>query len=372
VTKELLEIAARVERLSQGDNAVLATVVDVQGSSYRLPGAKMLILKNGETVGMVSGGCLEADVLERAKKVIATGSPCVFTYDTTGDENSVFRLNMGCRGVVRIILEKADEKSPLMRAMRSVIETRQPVAVATLIDSAGPVGARAFLDKTGEFATDGHSSFFNDNPELREYCKQVFDTSPGTRTFETPEGPFEFSFEVISPPIALHIFGAGADAIPLAAAANNLGWQVTVFDHRPAFVTAERFPNAQNRFLTRDDEPRPDIVIDNLTAAVVMAHTYDRDRENLARLLASDAFYIGALGPKRRTDQMLNELAEQGSSFSNDQLARLFAPAGLDIGADTPEAIGLSIIAEINAALHNRAGGFLRERKSPIYDRKNR
>jgi len=372
VTKELLEIAGRVERLRPDDNAVLATVVDVQGSSYRLPGAKMLVLKDGETVGMVSGGCLEADVLERAKKVAATGQPCVFTYDTTGDETSVFRLNMGCRGVVRILLEKADKNSLTLRTMRSVVLTRQPAVVATLIDPAGSIGARASLNKNGEFAADGLPSFFNDNQEFRESCRQTFDSGPGTKKFKTPEGSFEFSFGVIRPPIALHIFGAGADAIPLANAANDLGWQVTVVDHRPALITESRFPNAQDRFLTRDDEPPPRILIDNLTAAVVMAHNYDRDRENLARLLSSDAFYVGALGPKRRTDQMLDELAERDPGFSNKQFGRHFAPAGLDIGADTPESIALSIIGEINAALHNRAGGFLRERRTPIYDRKNR
>jgi xanthine/CO dehydrogenase XdhC/CoxF family maturation factor len=300
--------------------------------------------------------------------VVATGKPCVFTYDTTGDESSVFRLNMGCRGVVRILLEKADKNSLVVRTMRSVVQNRQPVIVATLIDPAGSIGARASVDKNGEFTTDGLPAFFNGNTEFRE----SFDGGSGTKRFETPEGSFEFSFNIIQPPIALHIFGAGADAIPLADAANNLGWQVSILDHRPAFVTKSRFPDAQNRFLVRDDEPQPDISIDKLTAAVVMAHNYDRDRENLARLLSSDAFYIGALGPKRRTDQMLNELAERGSHFSTEQLERLFAPAGLDIGADTPESIALSIIAEINAALHNRTGGHLRERKSPIYDRKNR
>lgn len=372
MTRELLEIAARVERLGPDESAVLATVVDVRGSSYRLPGAKMLILENGETVGMVSGGCLEADVLERAKKVIATRRASVFTYDTTGDENSVFRLNMGCRGVVRILLEKADENSLALRTMRSIIQDRQPVVVATLIDPIDSIGARASLDKNGEFTGSGLPSFLDDNQEFRESCRQTFDSGPRTKHFETPEGSFEFTFEIIQPPVALHIFGAGADAIPLADAANELGWQVTVVDHRPAFITESRFPNAQDRFLTRDDEPSPRIVIDDLTAAVVMAHNYDRDRENLARLLSSDAFYVGALGPRRRTDQMLNELAESGSGFSNKQLERLFAPAGLDIGADAPESIAVSIIAEINAALHNRAGGFLRERQSPIYDRRNR
>jgi len=369
VTRELLEIAAKIEQLHPEHSAVLATVVDVRGSSYRLPGAKMLILENGETVGMVSGGCLEADVLERAKKVIATNRSCVFTYDTTGDENSVFRLNMGCRGVVRILLEKADKNSLLLRTMRSVVQNRQPVVVATLIDSADGIGARASLDKNGEFKSDGLPSFLNDDAEFRESCRQAFDCASGTKKIETPRGLFEFSFEVIQPPIALHIFGAGADAIPLAAAAGSLGWQVTILDHRPAFVTESRFPDAQYRFLLRDDEPQPDITIDNLTAAVVMAHNYDRDRENLERLLSSDAFYVGALGPRRRTGQML---ADRGLSFSDERCNRLFAPSGLDIGADTPESIAVSIIAEINAALHDRSGGFLRERQSPIYDRKNR
>ena len=368
MTRELLEIAARTERLGPDESAVLATVVDVQGSSYRLPGAKMLILENGETVGMVSGGCLEADVLERAKKVIATGRPCVFTYDTTGDENSVFRLNMGCRGVVRILLEKADENCLVLRTMRSVVQNRQPVVVATLINSADAIGARASLDKNGEFTIESLPAFFNDNAELLESCKQIFDSGPGTKTFQTPDGSFEFSFEIMQPPVALHIFGAGADAIPLASTATNLGWQVTVLDHRPAFVTESRFPAAKDRILIRDEAPEPYILIDNMTAAVVMAHNYDRDRENLARLLPSDAFYIGVLGPKRRTDQILNEVTERGSQLSTEQLQRLFAPAGLDIGADTPETIALSIIAEINATYHNRAGGFLRERQIPIYD----
>ena len=372
MTRELLEIAAQIEQLGPKNSAVLATVVDVRGSSYRLPGAKMLILENGETIGMVSGGCLEADILERAKKVAATGQPCVFTYDTTGDENSVFRLNMGCRGVVRILLEIANENSLILRTMRIVIDQRKPMVVATLIDSADSIGSRASLDGDGGFDTDELSPFLKDDLDLRRSFETAFETGPGTQIFETPEGSVEFSFEVIQPPVALHIFGAGADAIPLAASANNLGWQVTVFDHRPAFLTENRFPSARARFLIRDDEPRPDISIDDLTASVVMSHNHDHDRENLAYLLSSDAFYIGALGPGRRTDQMLNELKNRGLKVSNDQLNRLFAPAGLDIGADSPEGIALSIIAEINAALHNREGGFLRDRQGPIYERNNR
>lgn len=262
----------------------------------------MLMLADGSTVGTVSGGCLEADVLEHAKKVLQKGEAEVFTYDTTGDENSVFSLNMGCRGVIAIKLEPVDAASPIIGEMRSAYEDRI-----------------------------------------------------GTDEFETP--------------VAVMLFGAGADAVPLVRIASELGWQVTIHDHRPAFLTEERFPDAQYLVLQNVDEP-PKITADDRTAGVIMTHNYARDRFILPALLASDAFYVGALGPKRRTEQLLEELAANGQTFSEEQLKRLFAPVGLDIGADTPESIALSIIGEIQSVLKHRNGGNLRNRTGSIYDRK--
>lgn len=262
----------------------------------------MLMLENGDTFGTVSGGCLEADVLERAKKVLKSSVAETFTYDTTGDEDSVFSLNMGCRGVVDILLEPIAKDSELITKMRAAYEHREP----------------------------------NDE-------------------FETP--------------IAVMLFGAGADAVPFVRIAAELGWQVTVHDHRPAFLTEERFPDAQKLILQPVDES-PQIQADDRTAGVIMTHNYARDRFILPELLDSNAFYVGALGPKRRTEQILEEIAANGRTFTEDKLARLFAPVGLDIGADTPESIALSIIGEIQSVLKNRKGTSLRYRQGSIYDRK--
>lgn len=289
--------------LADEEKAILATVVDVRGSGYRLPGARMLMLANGDTYGTVSGGCLEADVLERAKKVLASGVAETFTYDTTGDENSVFSMNMGCRGVIDIMLEPIGKDSPLIAKMRS-----------------------AYVDRE---ASD--------------------------------------EFEV---PVAVMLFGAGADAVPFVRIASELGWRVTVHDHRPGFLTEERFPDARELILQNVDEPPTPIAADGRTAGVIMTHNYQRDRFVLPALLASNVFYIGALGPKRRTEQLLEELAATGQTFTAEQLNRLFAPAGLDIGADTPEGIALSIIGEIQSVLRSRNGGHLRNRQGSIYDRK--
>lgn len=300
--KEIKEILASIDRLADGEKAILATVVDVRGSGYRLPGARMLMLANGDTYGTVSGGCLEADVLERAKKVLASGEAETFTYDTTGDENSVFSMNMGCRGVIEILLEPIGKGSELIAKMRS-----------------------AYFDRE---ASD--------------------------------------EFEV---PVAVMLFGAGADAVPFVRIASEMGWQVTVHDYRPAFLTRERFPDARELILQNVDEPPAAIAADDRTAGVIMTHNYQRDRFVLPALLTSNVFYIGALGPKRRTEQLLDEITTAGQIFSEDQLARLFAPAGLDIGADTPEGIALSIIGEIQSVLRSRNGGHLRNRQGSIYDR---
>lgn len=300
--KEINEILRSVASLADGEKAILATVIDVRGSGYRLPGARMLMLANGDTFGTVSGGCLEADVLERAKKLLGTGRAEVFTYDTTGDENSVFSMNMGCRGVIEIRLEPIGKDSALIEKMRSAYENR-----------------------------------------------------------EASEG-----FEI---PVAVMLFGAGADAVPFVNIASELGWQVTVHDHRPAFLTGERFPAARKLIRQNVDEDLAPILADDRTAAVIMTHNYNRDRIILPALIRSNVFYIGTLGPKKRTEQLLEELVSNGDSFTVDQLERLYAPIGLDIGADTPESIALSIIGEIQSVLKNRDSGHLRDRVGSIYDR---
>jgi len=369
-----MEIVARVGLFDPDTQAVLATVIDVRGSGYRLPGARMLILESGETFGTVSGGCLEADVLERAKKVLKSGKAEVFTYDTTEDENSVFSLNMGCRGVMRVLVEPIGPKSEINKLFSCVWHERKKRTLATYIGGdAGEkiqIGERVFLAPNGGVVegTNIVNSFPGMDDDLRTF--QEADAVYETMRYVNEQGEAEFAFESLLPPVLLLVLGAGADAVPLARTAFDLGWQVRVYDHRPAFLNHERFPDADQVPLAKnaviDLEPNTD----NLTAIISMNHNYERDKESIAAALRTNAFYIGALGPKKRTEQILDELREQGDEISTDALKRLRYPAGLDIGGDTPESIAISIVAEIQSVLRNRSAAPLRDRASSIYDRK--
>lgn len=369
MSKEIREIIEKLNILAPGEKAVLATVVDVQGSSYRLPGAKMLILKNGACVGTVSGGCLETDVLEKAKRVLKTDAPEVLTYDTAKHEDSVFSLNMGCRGVIRILLEPITPDHVLTGTFQFINEHRFSHTVGTLISFESNynvrLGGRIFYSKFDQFDFQNLPNYLESLSELKNDCENFFyqnGEKPTYKYYQLEQGKFEFFFENIKPPVSLLIFGAGADAIPLAETGKNLGWQVTVIDHRPAYASKERFSSADEILHVRPENLAEQLTIDENTVAVVMTHNFESDKLIQKYLFGTNAQYIGALGPKKRTEKLL---AEIGESWREN----LFAPVGLDIGADTPELIALSIAAEIQSVLKNRAGGFLRHRKGSIYGR---
>lgn len=365
--KEIQEILKKIESLQPNEKAILATVVDVQGSSYRLPGAKMLILENGDTFGTVSGGCLEADVLERAKQVLETGEPQVFVYDTTKDVDSVFSLNMGCRGVIRILLERVGSRmsNSAIHFFKSRKIVKFPAYLATLITSNGKykIGTRADIDWTGPKS----SEFFDGEDEIIWRENKINWDSPKSflKTFEFGEVFVEY----VAPPTNILIFGAGSDAVPLADIAKSVGWHVTVVDHRKKFANEERFLTADEILISHPEQTSENIKVGESSVAVVMTHNYEHDKNILRVLLKSNAKYIGKLGPKRRSENMLREFQEEGLGFTEDELAKFYSPVGLDIGADTPEAIALSIVAEIQAVLSGRDGGFLRNRKGSIYGR---
>ena len=368
--KEIQNILEKAEALKGGEKAILATVVDVVGSGYRRPGARMLIDKNGYSIGTVSGGCLEADVLERAKKVLLTGEPVVITYDTTQDENSVFGLSMGCRGIVRILLETFEKESILQRVLQIGFERRERQFTGTLISSNSDffVGGRIFYSDVEQFNFQNLPVILENFDELQVDIKNFFerDSKSEIRDYKIGEKTFEMFFEAINPPLNLLLFGAGYDAVPLINFAKEIGWRVSVVDHRAAFANAERLPNADEIIVSNSEDLSDEIFRDENSVAVIMTHNYERDRNILRRLLHSKCRYIGALGPKKRTQKLLEEI---GENYSSEQLAKLHAPVGLDIGAYSPEAIALSIAAEINSVLNNRRGGFLRERQGSIYAR---
>jgi xanthine dehydrogenase accessory factor len=302
---------------------------------------------------------------------LKSGRSEVFVYDTTQEENSVFSLNMGCRGVVRILLEQVGADSSLLNILQEVRDCRNTFTAATLISSDTGIGGRMFYKGDGHFMFDNLPDYLQQSESLRSECVKFHDDGIGYgfREITTAENCSEFAFESILPPTHVMLFGAGADAIPFARIVSNLGWQITVFDHRPAFLTRERFAEADRLVLTNREE-KLESPVDPRTVAVVMTHNYEHDRRILPMLLGADVAYIAVLGPKRRTEQMLEELSADGVNFSPEQLAKMYAPAGLDIGADTPEAIALSIAAEIQSVLGSREGGHLRNRNGSIYDRK--
>lgn len=365
--KELQEILKKIAEFVPDEKAILATVVDIKGSSYRRAGARMLIDEHGNSIGTVSGGCLEADVLEHAKKVLKTCEPAIITYNTIANEDSVFGLGMGCKGIIRILLEPATNNS-LLDFLNTCFNERKRGAVATLIAKdesfSLPTGAKIFV-----LAKDKIEMSFNEievernsilQDVIADTARAIEDNRSYSKLYETSKGEVEFFIEVINPPVSLLIFGAGSDALPLAGFAKDLGWRVSVIDHRAAWTTRERFPNVDEIIVSRPSDLNEILFRDENSVAVIMTHNSERDAEILPRLLKSSCKYIGVLGPKKRTEKMLEGINEP---IDEEQLKRLYAPVGLDIGADTPEEIALAIIAEIRSALAGRSGGFLRDKQ---------
>ncbi len=384
MSKEIQRIIDQVNSQNSESPAILATVVDLLGSGYRLPGAKMLITENGEAFGTVSGGCLESDVLERAQKVLKTGEAEVLTYDTTGNDESVFSLNMGCNGVVRILIEPFRADSLLVESWKNAIEKRERQTVGTIISGNAnlKIGGRVFYSKAEQFRFESAEGTSENLAELESICRDFFDSAKTSETVElngktdlqsvSPANETrkcEIFFENIDPPLNLIIFGAGFDAIPLADFAKSLGWRVSVVDHRPAFASRERFVGADEIIAAHPENLAENLKIDKESVAVLMTHNFAKDREIMKHLLNFDLKYVGMLGPKRRTERLFEELKAEGIDVAESKLQNVYAPIGLDIGADTPEAIALSIIAEIKSVLRGRKGGFLRDRDGSIYGR---
>jgi xanthine/CO dehydrogenase XdhC/CoxF family maturation factor len=345
---------------------VLATVVRISGSSYGGVGTRMVAKVDGTTVGIVSGGCLETDLAEHAREVSETGVPRVVTYDTRADDETAWGLGLGCNGLIDVLLEPLThfEAGVVGRLLEQALSEPVPTVLATVIASSGgdeapAIGAHAlFANETVE--TIGN---WGDRSAL-ESAKGDLDAAlaSGRRGLVAAYEGCEVSFEVVAPSIRLAICGGGPDVAPVAELAAQLGWRVAVVDHRaPDATHAGRFPGA---LIVECQEPgsiSECIALTPMTAAVVMSHNFARDTEYVRALLASDVSYIGVLGPRARSERMLAQLGV------TEPDGRLFAPVGLDLGGDGPEAIALSIVAEVSAAMARRKGGHLRARSEPLH-----
>ncbi|HEX6005992.1 MAG TPA: XdhC/CoxI family protein [Burkholderiales bacterium] len=372
--KELELIGREVERLrAEGRSAVLATVVDIRGSSYRLPGARMLISGSQWIAGSVSGGCLEGDVVLRAREVLEHDRATVVTYDTTSDEDILFGVGLGCRGVIDVLIEPLQPRPAnpdLVAFIRRCLEKRERGLVATVVRASGhtaaKTGERVVRFANGETAsnvTDGGLRTDIDN----RLARIGSEASSHMARIEREGAQADVFIEVIEPPLPLVIFGAGHDALPMARLAKELGWHVSVVDHRPAYATRSRFPLADAVLVASPEEAVRGLQLDARTVALIMTHNYLRDLEVLKILLPSPIRYIGLLGPRRRAGELLAELEKQSLSPTPEQAQRLYAPVGLDLGAEGPEGVALSVLAEIQAVVASRAPGHLRERKGSIH-----
>ena len=347
----------------------LATVVRVEGSAYRRPGARMFVTENKERTGVLSGGCLEGDVAERALKVIELGRPVVVTYDTTSDDDIVWGLGIGCRGVVQVLIEPADDFRfrGFAQLLEQCVKTSECGAVATVISCEGDVGieigARALLGAGGPPRSEADFYRMFCGPEIvNDLRVAVGDRVSGVSRYEAENGAVEVFIEVIEPQLSVVIFGAGDDALPLVTLARNLGWRTTVVDTRSRPSIVERFAEADEVVLCRAEDVWERVPLTDRTAVVLMTHNYLHDLEILPGLLNTPLAYLGCLGPRHRTEQLLREI-ESDVPF----LKQLYAPAGLDIGADTPIEVAFSIVSEIKAVVSGREGGLLRNRKGPIH-----
>ncbi|MGL5804321.1 MAG: XdhC family protein [Xenococcaceae cyanobacterium] len=355
------------ENQSKKERSYLATIVKTQGSTYRRAGARMLMTSTGQMVGAISGGCLENDVFEHTRQRMPSGKAIVVTYDTTADEDIIWGFGIGCNGVVQVLIECLARSLNPLPFVRECFEKKQRGVIATVFNIEGwveiAIGARLMLALDGSIITDIKEP--NLLQTLVGDTKAALDLQRSSiHKYQFPSGSIEVFIEVIQPPTPLIIFGAGSDAIPVVQFAKALGWQVTLVDCRANEATRERFLMADNVILTRREIIDQQIEIARDTVAVVMTHNYFDDLEILKILLPSSVKYIGILGAKQRTKEILGKI-----HYSKEQLEKLYFPVGLDLGAETPQEIAIAIIAEIQAVLSNRCSGMLKNRNDSIHQK---
>jgi xanthine dehydrogenase accessory factor len=329
--------------LAEAEPCVLATVVATSGSTYRKAGARMLILANGSYVGLLSGGCLEADLKEHADQVLRCGIPRAVEYDMRGPDDILFGIAAGCEGAMRILLEPAGRGTPADRALRACgqsVRAGLPMALVAVHESADlPLGTYTAAPPL--------------TPALMRASSQALAASMSRVVEFDTEGRRTRAFiQYLAPAPHLLICGGGPDAQPVVAGARALGWRVTVADHRPAYAVATQFPGAEVKLI---NAPllRSAVELDGCHAAVVMSHHFPSDAAFLRELAqAGRPGFVGLLGPPARRARLVRELGADMEALR----PRLRGPVGLDLGAVTPEGIALAIVSQIHAWLAGRAG----------------
>jgi xanthine/CO dehydrogenase XdhC/CoxF family maturation factor len=365
---ELKQVVEAYDRaMAAGQRSALATVLKVEGSSYRQPGARMLVTEDGNLTGAISGGCLEGDAMRKALLVIARNKSMVFTYDTSEENSGFLAVGLGCNGIVHILFEPLPTTKPnAVDLIRCVLGERDHSVLLTLFSLSEPhAQASTCLALHGNGNTTG--SLPEDIPGeviMEAGRAALLQGTSLIRNF----GSMDLSVlaDLVIPPVSLIIAGAGNDVMPVVKMADVLGWQTTVLDGRPSHATCSRFPEATKLVVADALQALAGLSLDGRTAVLLMTHNYQYDLALLEQLIGSDVAYIGILGPKAKTKRLIDDLPQekqQATFFKN-----VYGPAGLDLGAETSDEIALSILSEVKAVLTGKAGTHLRLKDAPIHE----
>lgn len=345
----------------------LATVVKVIGSSYRRPGARMLVTDDGNLTGAISGGCLEGDARRKALMAIQSGQNKLVTYDTTDEDDARLGVQLGCNGIVHILFEPfTSAHHTVLELLEQIPAARKEAVLATFFsfEQQAQPGTRLLLQDDqllGNVNLDVFKLVDNDLKKcLREKRSEFYRYGEASTVQEV-------FLDYMPPTLRVVIAGGGNDAIPLCNMMSIIGWETIIVDGRPAQVTADRFPKADALIVAKAENVLEQVEVDKRTVFILLTHNYNYDQELLARLPATDTRYIGVLGPKSKLERMIRELEDRGVNFSNEERSKIYGPVGLDVGAETAEEIAISIVAEIQSVFANRSGTPLRKKKDPIH-----
>ena len=362
--KELNDIIAAYDKaVFQNKQVALATVVKVIGSSYRRPGARMLVTEDGKITGAISGGCLEGDALQKAQLAVFQQKNKLEIYDTT-DEDNELGVQLGCNGIVYILFEpiKNDAENNPINLLKKVAQYRKASVLVTMFNENKwglQPGTCCLVKEDESFCADDMQSLVDEGRNsLHQRISFVRNNANGS-----------VLCQFVPPSMQLIVVGAGNDAQPLVNISSLLGWNSIVVDGRPAYATQTRFPNAEKIFVSRPSEILSAVTIDEHTAVILMTHNYNYDLSALQQLIHTNCNYIGVLGPKKKLHRMFDELNKKAAGIDPKTMQNIYGPVGLDIGAETAEEIALSIIAEIKAVFSKRSGKSLKERATEIHER---
>jgi len=340
--RKILELWRQAQ--AAGDEACLATVVRTEGSSYRKPGARMLLTRRGRRVGTLSGGCLEAEIQKKAWWLTRNGA-AVECYGSTYEGDSDIPYGLACGGKIWVLLERGEDAARVLRAISDCVEHRMDVAfVASIEDrNSSRLGTRLIVGAGGSVLAQKEPG----DAEWMEPAQRTL-TEEASQWIETAEGVLFLEF--MAPPQRLFVLGAGDDAQAVVQFAHALGWQTIVAEGRSHLATSGRFPLAESvHVLPAEETSLASLEFGGRDAVVIMTHSYEQDREFLRHMLAISPAYLGVLGPRHRTDWLLRDIAARSGAPDVSHL--IHAPAGLDIGGEGPAAIALSILAEIQSVL---------------------